>query len=138
MVVDDQEDAAEMFAELLALQGHEPLAVKDGPAALDAARTFKPDIVLLDIGLPGMDGYEVARKLRAEHGDGELLLVAVTGYQSDGARLKEAGFDHHLLKPLDLKKLSALFAFHDGSVGGSADRSLTSGIDNAHVQEPGS
>ena len=110
LVVDDEEDVATTFADLLEKDGHQTLAVNDGPAALAAFGKFGPEVVLIDLGLPGMDGYEVARRLREEHGDKKILLVAVTGYQSDAARLKQAGFDQHLLKPPDMRKLSALFA----------------------------
>jgi len=110
LVVDDEADLAQNFADLLELDGHRTLAVNDGPAALAAVRSFSPEIVVLDLGLPEMDGYEVARRLRQEQGDKKILLIAVTGYQNDGARLKEAGFDHHLIKPPDMKKLSDCIA----------------------------
>ncbi len=115
LVVDDEEDARVTLAALLQLDGHETLAV-NGPAALEAARTFGPQVVLLDLGLPGMDGYDVARELRDEHANRKVLLVAVTGYQSDAARLKAAGFDHHLIKPTSLQKISALLAAFDREV----------------------
>ena len=108
LVVDDEEDMAETFAELLEAAGHQTLAVNDGLAALAAFRTFDPEVVLLDLGLPEMDGYEVARRLREEHGHKKILLIAVTGYQNDAARLKQAGFDQHLIKPPDMRKLSTL------------------------------
>ncbi len=110
LVVDDEEDAGEPFAELLAADGHVTLAVNDGPSALAAVDTFDPEVVLLDIGLPGMDGYEVAKRLRKEHEKKNILLIAVTGYQKDSARLEQAGFDHHLIKPPDMFKLAAILA----------------------------
>lgn len=113
LVVDDQEDIRETLADLLREDGHQTLALKDGPAALEAISTFDPEVVLLDLGLPAMDGYEVARRVRTEHGEKRILLVAVTGYQSDAARLKEAGFDHHLIKPTDPSKLFALLTAWD-------------------------
>ena len=113
LVVDDEKDVAETFADLLKEEGHQTLAVNSGPAALVAFRTFDPEVVLLDLGLPGMDGYEVAKRLREEHRDKKVLLIAVTGYQNDAARLKQAGFDQHLLKPPDLRKLSASIAAWD-------------------------
>jgi PAS domain S-box-containing protein len=105
LVVDDNQDSAESLALLLEIYGHEVQVAFTGPAALDRARTFLPDVVLLDIGLPGMDGYEVARQLRAER-DG-CRLVALTGYgqDEDRRRSREAGFDHHLIKPVDLEAL---------------------------------
>ena len=110
LIVDDERDLAETLAELLETEGHEALAVYDGASALDAVRSFVPDIVLLDLGLPDLDGYEVARRLRDEHGDKKPKLVAVTGYRRDAARLAEAGFDQHLLKPSTLHQVTALVA----------------------------
>ncbi|MEO8054150.1 MAG: CheR family methyltransferase [Acidobacteriota bacterium] len=110
LVVDDDEDIMRMMSDLLEGDGHQALAVNDGPAALAAIPTFRPEVVLLDLGLPGMDGYEVARRLREEHGEKKILLIAVTGYQPNASRLKEAGFDHHLIKPPDMGKLSSLLA----------------------------
>jgi two-component system CheB/CheR fusion protein len=104
LVVDDEIDAITMLTELLALHGHETRGAGDGDGALEEARSFRPDVVLLDLGLPKMDGYEVARRLRKEHGS-QLRLVALTGYQKDTERLEQAGFDHHLIKPPDLPAL---------------------------------
>lgn len=114
LVVEDEDDAGQSLVDILTIHGHEARAVRDGLAALDAARAFQPEVVLLDLGLPEMDGYEVARKLREEHGK-QMLLVAMTGYQKDAARLQEAGFDEHLLKPPDLEKLFALLGASHGS-----------------------
>jgi PAS domain S-box-containing protein len=103
LVVDDNHDAAEMLAEMLSLSGNETEVAHDGPTAISAARAFCPHIVFLDLGLPGMDGYEVAQRLRA---DGALssgvVLVALTGWGSaeDQRRTAEAGFDFHLVKPM--------------------------------------
>jgi signal transduction histidine kinase/ActR/RegA family two-component response regulator len=112
LVVDDNRDAAESLALLLGVAGHEARVSHDGPSALAAAAEFRPDAVLLDIGLPGMDGYEVARRLRAETDTGRALLVALTGYgqEEDQRRALAAGFDHHLIKPADLDALTALLA----------------------------
>jgi CheY-like chemotaxis protein/two-component sensor histidine kinase len=110
LVVDDERDTAEVLAELLEARGHTALAVHDGPSALEAARQFKPEVILLDLGLPEMDGYEVARELRRDYAGQPLLLVAVTGYQRDPVRLARAGFDHHLLKPPTARKLATLLA----------------------------
>jgi CheY-like chemotaxis protein len=103
LVVDDNVDAAESLALLLRLNGHEVRTAHDGPAALEADATFQPDVVLLDIGLPGMDGYGVARRLREQPRDKRLTIIAATGYgrDEDRFRSKEAGFDHHLVKPVD-------------------------------------
>jgi PAS domain S-box-containing protein len=111
VVVDDNLDAAECLAEFLTDAGHEVKVAYDGPSALEAIRAHEPDVVFLDIGLPRLDGYEVARQLRREHGD-EMTLVALTGYgqEEDRRRTKEAGFDHHLVKPVHLDALSKLLA----------------------------
>jgi two-component system CheB/CheR fusion protein len=112
LVVDDNRDAAESLALLLQAVGHEVRTCHDGPSALEAAAEFGPDTVLLDIGLPGMDGYEVARRLRALPATERALLVALTGYgqEEDQRRARAAGCDHHLIKPADLEALSALLA----------------------------
>jgi CheY-like chemotaxis protein len=111
-VVDDNVDGADSLAVLLRLSGHAVRVCHDGPAALALADEFVPDLVLLDIGLPGMDGYEVARRLRARPGLDRVLLVALTGYgqEEDVRRSRQAGFDHHLVKPADPTTLAALFA----------------------------
>ena len=112
LVVDDNVDAAETLAMLLRLDGHHVRVVHDGPAALEAARSRVPEVVLLDIGMPGMDGYEVARRLRQLPGLAGVVLVALTGWgqEQDRQRSKEAGFDHHLTKPADPQALRDCFA----------------------------
>jgi CheY-like chemotaxis protein len=108
LVVDDNEDAASMLAMLLRSWGHEVAVVGDGPAAIDAVAEQRPDVVLLDIGLPGMSGYEVARALRAT-GDRTLRIVAVSGYgqPADVSLARAAGCDDHVAKPVDLGVLRA-------------------------------
>lgn len=110
LVVDDNLDAAEGLAMLLALKGHEVSTAYDGQGAIERARDLAPDVVLLDIGLPRLDGFEVARRLREEHPARPMLLVALTGYgqERDRLRAREAGFDHHLLKPVRLEMLEQL------------------------------
>jgi CheY-like chemotaxis protein len=112
LVVDDIADSAASLAELLALWGHEVRAVHNGAAAIETVRAWRAEIVLLDIGMPGMDGYEVARRLRAEHGRNGLTLVALTGFgqETDREAAREAGFDHHLVKPVALDVLRGLLA----------------------------
>src|SRR5689334_10887819 len=111
LVVDDSVDSAETLGELLRIWGHDVRLAHDGPAALAAAREYRPEIVLLDIGLPGMDGFAVAGELRKE-GLGGRMLVALTGYgeQQDKDRAQKAGFDHHLTKPIDPDTLQKLLA----------------------------
>jgi CheY-like chemotaxis protein len=112
LVVEDNADAAESLALLVRLWGHEVRVARDGPSALELARSFRPEVVLCDLGLPGMDGYEVRRRLRQEAGPGGLTLVAVTGYghDEDRRRSKEAGFGLHLVKPVDSTALKELLA----------------------------
>ena len=109
LVVDDNESAAETLADLLGLQGHQVRIASSGHEALEAAPGFKPDVVLLDISMPGMTGYEVARHLRRLPFGRELRLLAMTGYGEEAAgQSYEAGFDHHLVKPLDPDELLQL------------------------------
>jgi PAS domain S-box-containing protein len=112
LVVDDNVDATQSLEMLLGLFRHQVRTAHDGPTALEAALDFRPNVVLLDIGLPGMDGYEVAEKMRQEPILDDVLLVALTGYgqESDLQRSLEAGFDHHLVKPTDLDKLQQILA----------------------------
>jgi signal transduction histidine kinase len=111
VVVDDCRDGAESLAMLLRIWGHEVRVAYDGPTALQTVRAEAPDVVLLDIGLPGMDGYQVARRLRELPGD-RLTLVALTGHgqNEDRRRSLEAGFDYHLTKPVDTEALQQLLA----------------------------
>lgn len=103
LVVDDNRDAADTLALLLELMGHTTRTAHDGPAALEAAAAFEPDIVLLDIGLPRMNGYEVCRKLREEPWGRSAFVVALTGWgqAEDQRNASEAGFDRHLVKPVE-------------------------------------
>jgi PAS domain S-box-containing protein len=112
LVVDDNRDAAESLAMLLRTRGVEADVSLDGPSALERVRAWRPTVVLLDLGMPGMDGYEVAQRLRGEASGRDALLVAVTGWgQPDvQSRCLEAGFDHHLVKPVRLEGLEALLA----------------------------
>jgi two-component system CheB/CheR fusion protein len=109
LIVEDEADNAQALVRILTLQGHQARAVPDGIAALEAVAELDPELVLLDLGLPEMNGYEVARRLREQLGR-RVFLVALTGYQADKPRLQEAGFDAHLLKPTRLEKLIALLA----------------------------
>jgi CheY-like chemotaxis protein len=97
---------------MLELEGHRVRVAEEGAAALETVRAALPEIALIDIGLPGMDGYELARQIRALAGDKPLYLVAVTGYglPEDRRRTREAGFDLHLVKPVDPAALAAVLA----------------------------
>jgi two-component system CheB/CheR fusion protein len=112
LVVDDNHDAARSLSVLLKLAGHEVHVVHDGLQALHEAQAFLPDFVLLDIGLPGMNGYDVARRLRTVPQLKDMVLVAQTGWgqEEDRRRSQEAGFDHHLVKPVDLEVLQTILA----------------------------
>jgi len=110
LVVDDDVDAAEALGELLRDCGHDVVTAHDGPRALDRARLHRPDVVLLDITMPEMDGYEVAKRMRDELGLCDALLVALSGYGEDRhlRRAREAGFDQHVIKPVDATTLEEL------------------------------
>jgi CheY-like chemotaxis protein len=111
LVVDDNVDAAQMLGVLLRLLGHDVTLAHDGPSALALAASAPPELVLIDIGLPGMDGYAVAAALR-QNGLAGASLVAVTGYgrKDDISRSRQAGFDHHLVKPVDLTAIQRVTA----------------------------
>jgi two-component system CheB/CheR fusion protein len=110
LVVDDHEDATASLGILLRLMGHDVRVANDGASAIEAACAFRPEVVLLDIGMPVMDGYEVARRLRREPSCDGARLIALTGYgrDEDRQRSRSAGFDDHLVKPVDLESLRRL------------------------------
>jgi CheY-like chemotaxis protein/two-component sensor histidine kinase len=112
MIVDDNKDAAEVLATLLELEGHRVLVETDPCAVLERARKEKPQVMLLDIGLPTLDGYELARRLRQSPETASATLIALTGYgrEEDRRRSLEAGFDHHLVKPVAPERLSSLLS----------------------------
>jgi CheY-like chemotaxis protein len=112
LVVDDNTDAAESLKMLLSVFGHDVEIAHDGAAALEAARAHAPEVVFLDIGLPGMDGYEVARRLRSDAGLAGAKLIALSGYgtEADQQRSRAAGFNRHLVKPVDPGELPAIIA----------------------------
>jgi signal transduction histidine kinase/ActR/RegA family two-component response regulator len=112
LVVDDHHDSGDSLATLLRLLGHQVRVAYDGPAALEAASAFTPDVALLDIGMPGMDGIELATRLRREPALRGILIVALTGYgrDEDRRRSHDAGFDAHLVKPVDIAALNTLLA----------------------------
>ena len=112
LIVDDNEDGAESLAMLLQLAGHETCKAHDGLEAIEAAERVRPDVVLLDIGLPGMNGYEACRRIRKEPWGKDLVLVALTGWgqEEDRHESREAGFDAHLVKPVDVDQLLEFLA----------------------------
>jgi CheY-like chemotaxis protein len=120
LVVDDNRDSADTLGMLLGLQGHDVRTCYDGLTAIDVARTFRPEVALLDIGLPGLNGYEAARRIRESEDGKRIVLVAITGWgqEEDRRRSASAGFDHHVTKPVELKVLDGLLAALPHSHGG--------------------
>ena len=112
LVVDDNRDSVDSLATLLRLMGNDVHMAFDGVEAVHAAHTYKPDVMLLDVGLPLRNGYEVARLIRGEAWGRNMVLIALTGWGQEQVRKqsREAGFDHHLVKPVDPKALMALVA----------------------------
>jgi CheY-like chemotaxis protein len=110
LIVDDVHDITTMLCELVTLLGHEARVANHGDAVLELARTFHPDLVLLDLGMPDIDGFEIARMLRAEPDGSTLELIAMSGWGHPSARDRavQAGFDRHFLKPITLAHLTAL------------------------------
>ena len=109
LIVDDCQSMASIEGELLTFLGHEVRLAHNGPEALATARTFRPEVMLLDLAMPGMDGFEVAQALRAQGLD-HVRLIALTGYEGEEyvRRSYEVGFDHYLVKPVDPSELVAL------------------------------
>lgn len=131
LVVDDNKDAALLLCEALAQAGHESFSAHDGPAALQAVSELRPSVALVDIGLPVMDGFEVARQLRANKSTQSMRLIAVTGYgqEHDRQRTAAAGFDAHLVKPVDLEQVfEALAAGQDGHTRTDRARRMDNGL----------
>jgi CheY-like chemotaxis protein len=126
LIADDNHDTADSLGKLLALWGYEVRVTYDGLAALEAAQTYHPEVALLDLGLPGLDGYQVAQRLRQQPAATSMILIAVTGHQWKDAprRSQEYGFDHHLVKPIDPELLKDLLgarkARHAGDNTGNA------------------
>jgi signal transduction histidine kinase len=129
LLADDNRDALETLARLLQLGGHEIHKAVDGVQALEAATRVRPDLVLLDIGMPGMDGYEVARRIRSQPWGRAAKLVALSGWgqESDRKRSREAGFDTHCIKPLDPQRLSMLLASLSTPGGSAAEPAARAG-----------
>jgi CheY-like chemotaxis protein len=110
LIVDDNPDLAQSLKDLLELEGYHVATATEPVAALDLARTMAPEVCILDIELPIMDGYELARRLRESPATEHAMLIALTGYgrDHDQGRSREAGFDHHLVKPVDVALLSRI------------------------------
>jgi CheY-like chemotaxis protein len=110
LVIEDNRDAREMFRVMLELAGHEVLEAEEGLRGLELLKAERPDIAVIDVGLPGLNGYEIARRFRAEPDTDSVLLVALTGYGTPEARerSRQAGFDHHLIKPVNPDTLREL------------------------------
>jgi CheY-like chemotaxis protein len=112
LVVDDNADNAELLATLLQIEGHDVHTAHDGLDAINTAERLRPDVVLLDIGLPVIDGFDACRRIREQPWGRQMLLIAITGWGQDSDRRKshEAGFDHHLVKPVDARIITSLMA----------------------------
>jgi PAS domain S-box-containing protein len=119
LVVDDSEDTTELLGTLLEMAGHSIQVAHTGPSALEVAASFRPDAIILDIGLPGLDGYQVAQRLREDPTLRSVTLIAATGYgqEEDLRRSREVGFDQHLVKPIDPAELQRLLAELAGRMG---------------------
>lgn len=112
LVIEDNQDSREMMRLLLEMSGHEVHVAADGPSGVEAATRLQPDVVLVDVGLPGIDGHEVARRIRSAPGGERAVLLALTGYgqQEDRKKALAAGFDDHLVKPVDPARLCTVLA----------------------------
>jgi CheY-like chemotaxis protein len=112
LVVDDNQDAARSMARVLSLQGDDVLAVHDGVDAINTVETFRPHVILMDVGMPQMNGYEAARQIRGHDWGSTAVIIAVTGWGQEGDRIesREAGCDGHLVKPVDLQELERLMS----------------------------
>jgi CheY-like chemotaxis protein len=112
LVADDDQDSAESLAMLFQMMGHDVRSALNGLEAVDVAANFRPDLIVLDIGMPGLDGYEVCRRIRQQPWAQAVVIAALTGWtrDEDKDRSQEAGFDHYIVKPIDPKVLADLVA----------------------------
>ncbi len=134
LLVDDNRDAAETLGALLSTLGASVRVVDSGGAAIEALDTYMPDALLLDIGMPEMDGFEVARRVRAMPRHARVLLIALTGWgqEHDRQRSRAAGFDHHVVKPPDIERLCELLnAGRSSDAAGSSDAREAAGVHDA-------
>lgn len=120
LVVDDNRDAADSLSMLLRLRGHDVHTTYDGRTAVTMAAQLRPEVVLLDIGLPELNGHEVAREIRAQPHGASVLLIALSGWGRETDRLdsRDAGFDHHLVKPMEFDVLEQLLASRENKTVG--------------------
>lgn len=116
LIVDDNLDGAQSLAMMLKMMGNDTRVAHDGQAGVEAAERFRPQVILLDIGLPKLNGYEACRRIRNQPWGNDIVLVAITGWgqDDDRCRSQEAGFDHHLVKPANLPALTKLLAEVNG------------------------
>lgn len=126
LIVDDNADAAEMFGAMMELSGYQTRVALDGPGGLQAAREFRPDVIFLDLGMPGMDGFAVARALAADASLSRCAVVAVTGWGSteDKRKTREAGFRFHVTKPVKKPALDQLLALVAAELESSGSESV--------------
>jgi CheY-like chemotaxis protein len=119
LIVEDDPDTADAIRTVLTHWGHEVWTARDGGTGIDLAARFRPDVALLDLSLPDVDGFEVARQIRQLPGGGATVLIATTGYDAPAVRLAagEVGFDHFLTKPFGLRKLKAILTAWDAKTG---------------------
>jgi CheY-like chemotaxis protein len=119
LIADDNIDAAETLATLLRLDGHEVMVAQDGRGAIEHTRRARPEIIFLDLGMPGMDGFEAARRLRELPEGAQAMIVALTGWgqAADRVRTLDAGFDAHLVKPVDHGQISGVLALNRKACG---------------------
>ena len=119
LVVDDNHDSADSLAALLSLGGHETHTANDGEHAISEAAKLRPDVILLDIGLPRLDGYDTCRRIREQPWGRDMVIVALTGWgeEEDRRQATQAGFDGHLVKPVDHNALNAIMASHGSTRG---------------------
>ena len=114
LVVDDNMDAAEMLSTMLTLDGHVVETESDGSRVVQRARDFRPEVILMDLGLPGLSGIEVAEALKSAEDLRDIALIALTGYglERDRSATRAAGFDHHLVKPVEFEAMRAIIGEH--------------------------
>src|SRR5579871_1778396 len=135
LLAEDGADSAESMALLLRMYGHEVKVAGDGLTALETARVYHPDVLLLDIGLPRMDGYEVAKRLRECHCKKRPFIIAVTGFgmEADLRHSAESGIDLHLVKPVDPEQLQALLRRFQGIIDGNGQHFSASTLGDMHA-----